>query len=229
MAMDMCKSSLFHVFTLSLTSLSNSLINLRKLFSFISSPNLIIKSIFQSLTRRSPNPSSTTAALPPRSSSSSAADASTEVRRNRYKVAVDAEEGRRRREDNMVEKSKREESLLLELGSLPSMVGGVWSDDRSLQLEATTQFRKLLSIECNPPIEEVIQAGVVPRFVEFLTREDYPQLQHYMESFTTYIVNLLKKEKLFAPQGGPIILSQARQMTTYKISASFCFFLECFS
>lgn len=38
----------------------------------------------------------------------------TEVRRNRYKVAVDADEGRRRREDNMVEirKSKREESLL---------------------------------------------------------------------------------------------------------------------
>lgn len=37
----------------------------------------------------------------------------TDVRRNRYKVAVDAEEGRRRREDNMVEirKSKREESL----------------------------------------------------------------------------------------------------------------------
>lgn len=40
--------------------------------------------------------------------------ARTEVRRNRYKVAVDAEEGRRRREDNMVEirKSRREESLL---------------------------------------------------------------------------------------------------------------------
>ena len=39
--------------------------------------------------------------------------ARTEVRRNRYKVAVDAEEGRRRREDNMVEirKSRREESL----------------------------------------------------------------------------------------------------------------------
>jgi hypothetical protein len=37
-----------------------------------------------------------------------------EVRRNRYKVAVDAEEGRRRREDNMVEirKNRREESLL---------------------------------------------------------------------------------------------------------------------
>ncbi|KAL5096513.1 hypothetical protein RYX36_000840 [Vicia faba] len=29
----------------------------------------------------------------------------------------------------------------------------------------------------SPPIEEVIQAGVVPRFVEFLMREDFPQLQ----------------------------------------------------
>lgn len=40
-------------------------------------------------------------------------NARTEVRRNRYKVAVDAEEGRRRREDNMVEirKNKREENL----------------------------------------------------------------------------------------------------------------------
>lgn len=40
-------------------------------------------------------------------------NAKVEVRRNRYKVAVDAEEGRRRREDNMVEirKNRREESL----------------------------------------------------------------------------------------------------------------------
>lgn len=40
-------------------------------------------------------------------------NARAEVRRNRYKVAVDAEEGRRRREDNMVEirKNRREESL----------------------------------------------------------------------------------------------------------------------
>ena len=31
--------------------------------------------------------------------------------------------------------------------------------------------------ERSPPIEEVIRSGVVPRFVEFLLREDYPQLQ----------------------------------------------------
>ncbi|KAG6482813.1 hypothetical protein ZIOFF_059452 [Zingiber officinale] len=115
-----------------------------------------------------------------------------EVRRNKYKVAVDAEEGRRRREDNMVEirKNRREESLLKKrregmqavppvpqpihtaaiekkLESLPAMVAGVYSDDNAMQIEATT----------HPPIEEVIQTGVVPRFVEFLMREDFPQLQ----------------------------------------------------
>ncbi|CAN1281393.1 Importin subunit alpha-2 [Linum perenne] len=129
--------------------------------------------------------------------------ARTDIRRNRYKVAVDADEGRRRREDNMVEirKNKREESLMkkrregfqalststlpgamekkryVQLETLPALVSSVWSDDGNLQLEATTQFRKLLSIERSPPIEEVIQSGVVPRFVEFLVREDFPQLQ----------------------------------------------------
>ncbi|KAL3927317.1 MAG: hypothetical protein SGPRY_002878 [Prymnesium sp.] len=49
-----------------------------------------------------------------------------------------------------------------------ALVEGVHSDDPTLQLPAVTQFRKLLSIERSPPIEEVIAAGVVPRFVQFL-------------------------------------------------------------
>ncbi|XP_020267163.1 importin subunit alpha-4-like [Asparagus officinalis] len=57
------------------------------------------------------------------------------------------------------------------------MVQGVWSENPVTQLEATTQFRKLLSIERCPPIEEVIKAGVIPRFVGFLSRNDLPQLQ----------------------------------------------------
>ncbi|CAE5958032.1 unnamed protein product [Arabidopsis arenosa] len=54
--------------------------------------------------------------------------------------------------------------------------------------------------------------GGVPVWLHYVPgtvfRADNELWKHYMESFTTYIVNLLKKEKLFAPQGGPIILSQ---------------------
>ncbi|TYH38122.1 hypothetical protein ES332_D12G088700v1 [Gossypium tomentosum] len=86
----------------------------------------------------------------------------TEVRRNKYKVAVDAEEGRQRREDNMVEirKNRREETQPMpaslhsftvekKLENLPTMVAGVWADDNNMQLEATAQFRKLFSIGYN--------------------------------------------------------------------------------
>lgn len=63
------------------------------------------------------------------------------------------------------------------LESLPQMVMGVMSNDPQVQTECTTQFRRLLSIEKNPPIQQVIESGVVPRFVEFLMRDDNPALQ----------------------------------------------------
>jgi importin subunit alpha-1 len=60
------------------------------------------------------------------------------------------------------------------LEQLPAMVQGVMGNDPAVQTECTTQFRRLLSIEKNPPIQQVIEAGVVPRFVEFLQRDDNP-------------------------------------------------------
>jgi len=57
------------------------------------------------------------------------------------------------------------------------LVASINSDDPALQLQAVTQFRKLLSIERSPPIEEVIGAGVVPRFVQLLQVPDNPALQ----------------------------------------------------
>merc|ERR1719207_314577 len=50
-------------------------------------------------------------------------------------------------------------------------------EDPQSQFNSTQQYRKLLSIEQNPSIQEVIQAGVVPRFVMFLKEVNRPDLQ----------------------------------------------------
>lgn len=57
------------------------------------------------------------------------------------------------------------------------MIQMLYSDKESDQLEATQKFRKLLSRDPNPPIEEVIQKGIVPRFVTFLRNNTNATLQ----------------------------------------------------
>jgi len=58
-------------------------------------------------------------------------------------------------------------ALKIKLDSLPEDIELLHSADPDEQLEATTRFRKLLSIERNPPIAEVIAAGAVPRLVQY--------------------------------------------------------------
>ncbi|WVZ67123.1 hypothetical protein U9M48_016248 [Paspalum notatum var. saurae] len=64
-----------------------------------------------------------------------------------------------------------------ELEGLSELIDKLCSDDTTSQLEATVQFRKLLSDEKNSTVIKIIRADVLPRFVEFLSRHGLPQLQ----------------------------------------------------
>ena len=51
---------------------------------------------------------------------------------------------------------------------IQEIVAGIQSEDAKKQFEATQTCRKMLSRERNPPINDVIKTGVVPRLVFFL-------------------------------------------------------------
>lgn len=117
------------------------------------------------------------------------------------KKTIDKDEVRRYRTEQQFEirKSKKEEQLnkkrntaaVVDTAAADSNAGqtvippdviqkhcaAVFSNDPQEQLKATQQFRRLLSIERSPPIQQVIDSGVVPYFVQFLGRDDLPALQ----------------------------------------------------
>lgn len=58
---------------------------------------------------------------------------------------------------------------------LPAMVQQIQSTDIQEQLSATVKFRQILSRETNPPIDMVIQSGVVPNLIN-LMNENQPEM-----------------------------------------------------
>ncbi|KAL1190961.1 Importin subunit alpha-1 [Cardamine amara subsp. amara] len=99
-------------------------------------------------------------------------------------------EGRRRREKKAMSLEPNAKKPKIATDSVEKeMIDGVLSNDPSSQLESTIKFRKLLSSDGNPHTESVIQSGVVPRFIAFLEKEDFPELQYEAASVITYIAS----------------------------------------
>ncbi|CAK9441724.1 uncharacterized protein LODBEIA_P55920 [Lodderomyces beijingensis] len=58
---------------------------------------------------------------------------------------------------------------------LPKMLEMIQAPDFDSQLAATVKFRQILSREHNPPIDLVIESGVIPTLVEFM-KDDHPDM-----------------------------------------------------
>jgi len=110
-----------------------------------------------------------------------------ELRRRRNEVSVEL---RKNKKDDMLSKRRNvgpgDDEPLSPLQenkqptpqlSIEEIQNGIQSTDPHKQLQATQSARKILSRERNPPIDVMINLGILPRLVEFLAHADAPALQ----------------------------------------------------
>uniref|UniRef100_M4BD43 Importin subunit alpha n=1 Tax=Hyaloperonospora arabidopsidis (strain Emoy2) TaxID=559515 RepID=M4BD43_HYAAE len=102
-----------------------------------------------------------------------------------FKKGIDVDESRRRREDTTIQirKNRREERLnqrrrmVATVSELPKIAAMIQSLDQIEASNAVSKLRRLLSLEHEPPIQQVINLGVVPLLVDFLRRDGRPEMQ----------------------------------------------------
>ncbi|KFQ31758.1 Importin subunit alpha-5, partial [Mesitornis unicolor] len=109
------------------------------------------------------------------------------LRRQRVEVSVELRKAKKDEQilkrrsvsfslDESVSPGEDKKSEIPEL-SLDDIVEALNGSNEELQLEATQAARRMLSRQKDPPINQVIKLGIIPRLVEFLSRADNAALQ----------------------------------------------------
>ncbi len=76
-----------------------------------------------------------------------------------------------------ITESDTDESKAVRMSSVAEIVEGAQSADPAIKLQAVQAARKLLSSDKNPPIDQIIDANMLPVLVNCLTQDEQPSLQ----------------------------------------------------
>ncbi|XP_070539029.1 importin subunit alpha-3-like [Ptychodera flava] len=106
-----------------------------------------------------------------------------EMRRRRNEVTVELRKNKRddvilkRRNVPRIDSADSDEGEVSVNASLETIVQNAASEQPGVQLSAVQAARKLLSSDRNPPIDDLIESGILPILVHCLQCDDNPSLQ----------------------------------------------------